>query len=523
MRGNAQWAFLAIAGAALSGPFALGQSPAMNIVNSAAEALGGKDRILSIRTLKIEGYGQQAYQNGGGNPTGSPNAPQKWLNTNGVVRTIDLEHGRMRLEQRLMQDFVFAYARNMTGETRQNEVLDGDVAYNVSADGKAARAGAAAVRTRRIEMLNVPVVLVRAALDPTAKLSNPRTQGNLQVIDVKTAQGDDVIVAFDSATHFPEWVSWVGPDPNLGDVTYRTHFVGYQQESGVMMPTGFDTRMDWRNIPWNKLYVAKVSVDMPVDDMAAPAAVKAATPAAPQPNVQAVPVAKGVWFMKSSAGGNSTLFEFDDHTTLFECYGSEANTKAIIDRARATVPGKPLTGCIISHHHFDHSGGLRAAVAEGLTIISHRDNEQIFREMTSRPATRFPDALGKNMKPMKFQPVDDHLKLKDNSMEVDLYRVASNNHMPMGIMAYVPRDKIVAQGDLVDEGWDIVWWGDSYPATVKRWNLQVERDLPTHGNMHTYAEVLEQLRSQIKNAQDLCARVEKAGLTMRGCPLTNTF
>ena len=94
------------------------QTAEMQVINRAAEALGGKERILSLKSLTIYGYGQQAYQNGGGNITASPDAPQKWVNVNGLQRTIDFEHGRMHLEQRLVQDFVFAYARNMNGDTR---------------------------------------------------------------------------------------------------------------------------------------------------------------------------------------------------------------------------------------------------------------------------------------------------------------------------------------------------------------------------------------------------------------------
>src|SRR5947207_7230589 len=139
---------------------AYGTTPEMRVTDGAAEALGGKDRILSLKTIKIYGYGQQAYQNGGGNITSSPDAPQKWINVIGLERTIDLEHGRMRLQQRLVQDFVFAYARNMNGDARVNQTLDGDIPYNIGADGKAVRAPEAAVRARRIEMLNNPVSIV---------------------------------------------------------------------------------------------------------------------------------------------------------------------------------------------------------------------------------------------------------------------------------------------------------------------------------------------------------------------------
>ena len=35
---------------------AFGQSPEIKVITSAAEALGGKDRMLSVKTLKIHGH-----------------------------------------------------------------------------------------------------------------------------------------------------------------------------------------------------------------------------------------------------------------------------------------------------------------------------------------------------------------------------------------------------------------------------------------------------------------------------------
>ena len=499
------------------------QTPEMRLINAAAEALGGRERVLSLKTLTIYGYGQQAYQNGGGNITASPDAPQKWVNVTGFARTIDLEHEQMHLEQRLVQDFVFAYSRNMNGDTRVNQFLDGDIACNVGPDGRAVRAPEAAVRARRIEMLGNPISLIRAALEPGAKSTNLRKDGNRQVLDLTTAKGDRLTLAFDGETHLPAWISWVGPDNNLGDVTYRTSFIGYQVENGVRLPSGYNTTIDFRNVVFNKLYVDKYVVDGPAGNLAAPESVRAAAPPVPQrADVEAVPIAKGIWYLRG-AGGNSTVFEFEDHLTMFEAYGSEANAKANIEKARSLVPSKPLTEVIVSHHHFDHSGGLRTAVAEGLTIITHRGNVDLFKEMASRPARRYPDALGRNPKPIKIRTVDDHLILKDNSMEVHVYRVISNSHMADGIFAYAPAARVVAEGDLVDEGWDIVWWGNSYPDSVNYWQLKVDTDLPVHGNIHTYAEVLELLRKQAKNAQDLCEHVEKSHLAMQGCPVRNTF
>ena len=41
-------------------------------------------------------------------------------------------------------------------------------------------------------MLNNPVVIVRIALDPSTKLSNVRSQGNVQLVDVVTATDDKI-------------------------------------------------------------------------------------------------------------------------------------------------------------------------------------------------------------------------------------------------------------------------------------------------------------------------------------------
>jgi hypothetical protein len=403
---------------------------------------------------------------------------------------------------------------------RTEQRLDGNVAFNVTA-GRPERVGDAAVRGRRLEMLNNPIALVRAAVDPSSKLTNLRADGagKVQLIDMITGKGDALTVAFDAATRLPAWVSWVQPDTNLGEVTLRTYYSAYQAEKGVQVPFGYTSVIDWRNTVTWRFYVDRVLIDEPTDDLAAPSEVRAAAPPAAAPTIDAQPVAKGIWYLRGA--GNSTAFEFNDHITLYEVYASEANAKAIIERARTLVPGKPVTEVIVSHHHFDHSGGLRTAVAEGLTIIAQRGNEAIFREMASRPTKFFPDALGRSPKPIKIVPVDDKLVLKDSSMEVQIYRVVNNSHMANALIAYAPGAKTVSQGDLVDENWDLVYWGNSYPETVKFWKLDVERDLAVHGKINTYRDALGHLRRQAANAKVFCDKAAAATFSVPGCPVTN--
>ena len=61
-----------------------------------------------MKTITVAGYGENAYYNGGGNISASPDAPQKWVRVPEYEKALDLEHDRMRVRQRNHNNFVFA-------------------------------------------------------------------------------------------------------------------------------------------------------------------------------------------------------------------------------------------------------------------------------------------------------------------------------------------------------------------------------------------------------------------------------
>ena len=72
---------------------------------------------------------------------------------------------------------------------------------------------------------------------------------------------------------------------------------------------------------------------------------------------------------------------------LIEAPQNDTRALAVIAKARELRPGKPITQVVNTHHHFDHSGGLRAAVSEGTRRSSpRRPNVAFYKDATTRAA-----------------------------------------------------------------------------------------------------------------------------------------
>lgn len=463
-------------------------TPEQQIVNDAAEALGGADRILAVKTLIFEGEGTQ--YNLGQDVT--PDASGQTFTVTDARYAVDVAGGRTRFELTRRPNFTY-----FQGPQPQRLVqgLDGAVAYNVAASGAVARAPEAVATERRMGILHHPITAVRAALDPMATVTNAHTLGTESMVDVTTVDGVSFMLAIDSTTNLPTRVTSRTDNTNLGDVVMETRFADYQDAGGLQSPTTFTLRVD--DFTTAEYRIATQTIDGDAGDLAAPGdAVKATPP--PPPTVAVDELAPGIWYL---AGGShhSVLVEFADHMTLIEAPQNDARTLAVIARAREVRPDKPLTELVNSHHHFDHSGGIRAAIAEGLTIITHQGNVALFENIAKRPHTIVPDALARNPRPATIRGIGEDTVLSDSMRTMQLLPY-SGPHSETMLMAYFPPERLLVEADVYNPGGQVFMFAGHLLEELKGRNLRIDRMIPLHAKPGPYAQFVKEASMPVPTA-----------------------
>src|SRR5688572_25678726 len=68
--------------------------PARAVLEQAAAAMGGLERLRGLDNVVLTGFGQRVYQQGGGFLTGEAKAPPKWQAVVDAQRTFNLREER---------------------------------------------------------------------------------------------------------------------------------------------------------------------------------------------------------------------------------------------------------------------------------------------------------------------------------------------------------------------------------------------------------------------------------------------
>jgi glyoxylase-like metal-dependent hydrolase (beta-lactamase superfamily II) len=239
----------------------------------------------------------------------------------------------------------------------------------------------------------------------------------------------------------------------VGDLLVEFEYSNYQNMNGVQVPNRIVQRQAGMTT-----FDATITTATPnpanLTELLTPPPPPAGAPGGggpPQQAAAAPPVEKlgeGVF----KIGGNYTALAIDmgDHILVIESGQSDARGMAVMAAAKQAIPNKPIRFVVNSHPHFDHASGLAAAVAEGATILTHRNNEAVLERFLSGPRTLGGDSLSKvsNRRTNVVEGIGDREVRKGTTGKVvEIHRIP-NEHSDGMIVVYLPAEKVVYSADI---------------------------------------------------------------------------
>ena len=461
------------------------QAPA-DPVKAAADAIG----VANLKTVRYTGFGAN-FSVGQ-----SPNPTETWprVTIRSYEATIDFQSDAMRVELTREQGPVppRGGGQPFVGEQTQIQFVRGNIAWNEqpppARGGGAGRRGGGpppAAEAGRVTLVEVNSLVGIRPPGPPPPTPQPgavvdrRVQlyltphGFLRGAAANNAtsrrveEGTAVTFTLDGKYRFTGIINGrnevvkvtaLVDNPVLGDMPIETAYSNYQKfDDGVMFPLrivqktgGFpsldlwvsavavnpqpSTFQDPRNNP-----VTATTVNFAVPDVARDATI-------PAPTVMAQEIGKGIQYL-TGGSHHSVAIEMRDHVILVEAPQDETRASAVVAKVKELFPGKALRFVVNTHHHFDHSGGLRTLVNEGATVVTHQMNRAFYQQAWAAPRTINADKLAQSKKAAAFLTFTEKHVLTDGARTVEIHRIAGNPHNDGFAMVFLPAEKLLIEAD----------------------------------------------------------------------------
>ena len=375
----------------------------------------------------------------------------------------------------------------LTGEVRGGGAVNGQYAWNLAGPVLAPTPRQAAREARLHDLWITPHGALMAAARNNARLKFV-TEGGRELAAVSfTEPGILSATLFINDGYLVERVESRMPDTVLGDTPVVTRYSDYRGFGAVWFPMRI--RQSIAGSPVLDLEVKEVQPNAKVE-IGVPENVRTATE-----RVTAEKAAEGVWYL---AGGShhSVAIEMKDHVVLVEAPLYDGRAAAVMAEVKKLIPGKPIRYAVSSHSHFDHAGGLRAAVAEGAAVIAQQGNKAYYEKAFANPNRIAPDLLAKSGRKAKVIGVPAKHVLSDGARSVEIHKIQDPLHTDTFLMVYLPKEKLLIEADAYTPG------PPNAPAPAKpspahvnlvdnlqRLKLDVARILPLHGRMVPASEL----------------------------------
>jgi glyoxylase-like metal-dependent hydrolase (beta-lactamase superfamily II) len=448
-------------------PPAAAQNTAVDLVKQAVAAEGGAEALRGLKSLAVKGDAKfwepgQSFAAGG---------EPRFLGDATFAISWDLANGTARTEWNRDQKYPDPPIKLQYTET----VLP---AFGVVTDSKGSQPMSrirVAALLREIERAS-PRLLIKALDDPNNVRAVEAELGGKSLPAVAfTDAGTQFTILFDRESHLPAAIRTRDDDNINGDSNYDLVLADWKAVGGAKLAQSLSYQVNGVEVA--KLNYRDVAANPPLaaDAFAVPDAVKAAVNPPATSNVPyqwvlrrlfltrfldsdsvIVPAGAGLQLVELAPnvqhveGGtaNNLIVAMKDYLVIFDAPYGELQSRWTIDAAKAKYPGKPIKYLVLTHHHMDHTGGMRTYVAEGATVIVPSPDKAYFEKDVRAPRTLVPDELQKKPQTATIMEVKDQMSLKDDTDEIRLFNIP-NPHVQGMIIGHVVKGNVVYVTDLI--------------------------------------------------------------------------
>jgi glyoxylase-like metal-dependent hydrolase (beta-lactamase superfamily II) len=205
-------------------------------------------------------------------------------------------------------------------------------------------------------------------------------------------------------------------------------------------------------------------------------------------------IAPGV-ILLGGVSNNSMVVRRASGVVVVEGALHDLRAEAVIGFVRRRFPGERITHVITTHHHSDHSGGMRPYVALGARAVLHERAVPFFRRVfRERNSTIMPDRLDRSDRLARFRAVPNGgsalLNDANRPIEVLSFNVAHSVDMTV---TFVEPAGVVFVSDIYSPPGPPGDGGQALNDLIEANNLNVEWIAGGHGSFIAYDDFVAQL------------------------------
>jgi glyoxylase-like metal-dependent hydrolase (beta-lactamase superfamily II) len=423
--------------------------------------MGGLTALRALKNQVVESEGKQFDSSS----TPLPLGPTRQTATFRYTLTRDLTQPRLRLQWEAQSS-----ASNQT--IRFVETIDGSIGMLQEGGdgGKQVRLHPGRLVTRLREEQRNPARLILVALNQKSlqRRGDAELDGKRYAVLSFSESGDEFRIYVDAETRLPAQTEILEDDPLEGDSSYMLRYGDWRKVDGVMLPFSLRYELNGRALQEEQIKSIRNNAALASNIFAIPEPVRSektdVKAIASQwimrrvagnvsyqdmgraPVIQWVELAPGVH--KIQGGSHATiLVEMRDYLVAIEGPLYEARTAPVIKSIKERFPGKPIRYVIPTHHHLDHAGGIRAFMAEGVTVVVPFNAQGFYAKVARAPRTRNPDSLERNKRAVVIEAFGGgHRLLSDGARQVEVHPLPTSHAADL-VVIYFPQEKLLIEAD----------------------------------------------------------------------------